>query len=108
MKLATIKMGWTKSASTDVDHIEVVVNKDGTETTTQYSAEIESVLVEFQASTSGWFKVLTYDADGLVTASDTYTFTVSDLEAPLPATGLFHQIVSVREVADEPPVTPVA
>ncbi len=100
MKIADIKLGWTKSASADVSRVEVVVTKDGTSTTTEVGPEVESFQIEVEAMGAASFTVITYDSEGLQATSDLYSFTLGDLTAPQPATSLFHTVLGVRDVAD--------
>jgi hypothetical protein len=103
MKVADVKLFWVKSPSADVDHIEVVVTNNGVTTTTVRSADVEDFMIEVQARGSVSFRIDTYDSEGNKTSSETYTFTLGDLEAPLPATGLGHVVTGVRDVPDAPP-----
>lgn len=98
MKVADVKLRWTKSPSADVAGIEVVVTKDGTTMVTAGGPEVQELMIVVEASKSVQFKVITTDSEGLVTESATYSFTLGDLEAPQPATGLAHEIVAVRDV----------
>ncbi len=97
-KVADVKLSWTKSPSADVAKVTVVVTKDGTETTTEVGPEVESIQIVVEASKSVTFKVIVTDSEGLAATSDIYTFSLGDLEAPLPATDLFHEVVGVRDV----------
>lgn len=98
-KIATVKLGWTKSVSADVAKVTITVTKDGTTTTTEVGPEVESIQIDVEASKSVQFQVVVTDTEGLTATSDLYTFTLGDLEAPQPATNLFHEVVSVRDVA---------
>lgn len=104
MKVADVKLGWTKSPSADVSKIQIVVINDGVTTTSEGGPEVESLQIVVQASKAVQFKVVTFDSEGLQSTSETYTFTLGDLEAPLPATSLFHEVVGVRDVAAPPSV----
>lgn len=97
-KVADVKLSWTKSPSADVAKVTVVVTKDGTETTTEVGPEVESIQIVVEASKSVTFKVIVTDSEGLAATSDIYTFSLGDLEAPLPATNLFHEVIGVRDV----------
>jgi hypothetical protein len=97
-KVADVKLGWTKSPSSDVDSVEIVVINDGTETTTELGPEVQDFQIVVSASKSVQFSIKTYDSEGNMATSETYSFTLGDLEAPLPATGLFHEVLGVREV----------
>ncbi len=97
-KVADVKLGWTKSPSADVTGVRVVVTKNGTETTTEVGPEVESIQIEVEASASVSFQVVVLDSEGNTATSDTYTFVLGDLESPLPAGGLFHTVLAVRDV----------
>lgn len=97
-KVADVKLGWTKSPSSDIASVKLVITKDGADITVSVDAAAESFQIVVEASKTVSFKIITIDKDGLTATSDTYTFTLSDLEAPLPATNLFHEVVAVREV----------
>lgn len=97
-KIADVKLGWAKSPSIDVSKVIVEVTKNGTVTTTEVGPEVESIQIEVEASSSVQFKVTVEDSEGLTATSDIYSFTLGDLEAPQPATGLFHEVVGVRDV----------
>lgn len=97
-KVADVKLSWTKSPSLDLQKVEVVVNNGGTETTTELGPEVQEFMIVVQASGAVQFKIVTYDTEGLKATSETYSFTLGDLEVPLPATNLFHEVVAVRDV----------
>ena len=103
MKVADVRLGWTRSPSSDVTKVEVVTKIDGAETKIEFGPEVQEMVVEVKASASVQFQVVTYDAQGNQATSETHTFVLDDLEAPQPATGLFHEIVGVREIPDEAP-----
>lgn len=97
-KVADVRLGWKKSVSADVTKVTVVVTADGTDTTTEVGKEIESFDIVVAAGKTISFKVVTEDSEGLVSTSVSYSFTLSDLEAPQPATALFHTVVAIRDV----------
>jgi hypothetical protein len=103
-KTATIKYGWTRSASADVEKVITVLTVNGITTTTERGPEVESFTVDVAANSSVTLRVDSYDSEGLVALSEVYSHTVGNLELPLPATGLYHQILAVNDVPD--PVTP--
>jgi hypothetical protein len=105
-KVADVKLSWKKSPSADVKSVKIVVTNDGTETTTDLGAEVEEFMVVVAATKACSFKITTTDNEGLVATSVTYTFVLGDLEAPLPATDLKHEVVAVRDVngGTPPPV----
>lgn len=105
MKVADVKIGWVASVSTDVVKNILSVSIDGAEpTTSELTPEVVSAVIEVKAQSSVVFSVTTVDTEGLRSVSETYTFTLGDLEAPQPVTGLFHEVVAVRDVPDEPTV----
>lgn len=98
MKVADVKIGWVASVSTDVVKSILSVSIDGAEpTTSELTPEVVSAVIEVKAQSSVVFSVTTVDAEGLQSVSETYTFTLGDLEAPQPVTGLFHEVVAVRD-----------
>ncbi len=99
MKVADVKIGWVASVSTDVVKSILSVSIDGAEpSTSELTPEVVSAVIEVKAQSSVVFSVTTVDAEGLQSVSETYTFTLGDLEAPQPVTGLFHEVVAVRDV----------
>lgn len=104
MKVADVKLSWSPSVSPGVVKQVAKVSIDGAEPTVfEVGPEVESVVVEVKASSSVLFFVETTDDENLTSVSEQYTFTVKDLEAPQPATNLFHEIVGVRDVTDPVP-----
>ncbi len=96
-KVADVRLSWVKSPTIDVTKVQVVVTNDGTETTTEFGPEVQELVIVVKASTTVQFKVVVTDSEGQVATSSTYTFTLGDLEAPLPATDLKHTILAVRD-----------
>jgi hypothetical protein len=72
---------------------------NGTTTKTEHGRDVQEVVVAVSASASVQFKVVVFDTEGLTATSETYSFALGDLEAPLPATNLFHEVLAVRDVA---------
>ena len=102
MKVADVKLSWSPSVSSDVVKQVVRVAIDGqTPTTFEVGPSVDSVVIEVKASSSAVFSVESTDADGESVVSELYTFALSDLVAPQPATNLFHEIVAVRDVVSE-------
>lgn len=101
-KVADVKLSWTKSATADIKKVSVVVSNNGTETTADFGPEVESFNIVVQASSSVNFKVVVTDSEGLTATSSVYSFTLSDLEAPQPATNLKHEVVGIRDVGPNP------
>lgn len=97
-KVADVKLSWKKSASADVDKVSIVVTIDGTTTTTELGPEVEEFMIVVNANGVVNFNVVTFDSEGLQSTSSTYAFSLGDLEAPLPATDLFHEVVGIRDV----------
>ena len=96
-KVADVKLMWTKSPSSDVKSVKIVVTNNGSETTTELGPEVEDFQVVVQPMGTVQFKIVTFDSEGLQSTSETYSFSLGDLEAPLPATNLTHQVVGIRD-----------
>ncbi len=99
-KVADVKLGWLKSPSADIGKVKVVVTNDGTETTSEFGPEVESVQIVVKAMGAVQFKVIVFDTEGKQATSETYSFNLGDLEDPLPATNLFHEVLAVRDVVE--------
>jgi hypothetical protein len=101
-KVADVKLKWTPSPSEGVVKQIVQVTIDGIPSMeTEVSPETTELMVEVKATESVIFQVVTTDDEGLSVISESYTFRLGNLEAPLPATGLGHTIVAIRDVVDE-------
>ena len=100
-RVADVKLTWRRSPSLDISRVEVRVNNNGQETTAQVGPEVESYVVEVRARSAVSFTVTVYDAEGGQATSATYSFLLHDLEAPLPATDLSHEVLGVRDVPDD-------
>lgn len=97
-KIASVKLSWAKSKSPDVVKTTLSVAIDGqAATVTGLGPEVESVVIDVNAKSSVVFSVTVTDSEGLSVVSENYTFTLGDLEAPLPATNLFHEVVAILE-----------
>jgi hypothetical protein len=96
-KVADVKLGWTKSPSADVSKVEISVTINGAETKTEIDPAAESFMVVVRAGGVVSFTIATFDSEGNQATSEVYTFTLGDLESPLPATNLFHEVVGVRD-----------
>lgn len=105
-KVADIRLSWKKSVSADVNKVEIVVTNDGTETRTELGVEVQEFQIVVAATKSCQFRVDTHDSEGQMTSSEVYSFTLGDLEAPQPATELFHEVLAVRDVPDPEPEPP--
>lgn len=98
-KVADVKLGWTPSVSADVVKQVAKVSIDGAEPTVfEVGPEVNSVAIEVKAVSSVLFFVESTDGENNTVVSESYTFTIGDLEAPQPATNLFHEVVAVRDV----------
>lgn len=106
--VGVIKLSWKKSPSLDIERVNIVVNNDGTETTTEVGPEVQDFMIEVGANKTCSFKIVSFDTEGKQATSESYTFTLGDLVDPLPATDLSHEVVSVRDETEEPPIPPVA
>ncbi len=102
MKVADVKLSWKKSVSADVGKIDIKVTINGNETSTELGPEVESFMIEVAALGVVSFLIVTHDTEGNQATSEAYTFSLGDLEAPQPATDLFHEIVGIRDVPTEP------
>ncbi len=101
MKVADVRIGWKKSPSPDIAKVKVMLKVDGTETFAECGPEVEEHIITVKAMSAVQWKVVVKDIDGLTKESQSHDFVLGDLEEPLPATDLFHEILAVREVADE-------
>lgn len=97
-KIAVVKHTWTKSPSSDVTKVVAVLTIDGATTRTEYGPEVESFTVDVNAGSTVSFLIETYDGEGHMTASESHYYVLPDMVAPLPATNLAHEILSIRDV----------
>lgn len=101
-KVASVVLGWKRSVSSDVVSQSIVITINGnSDTSIEVGAEVESYQLEVEAKSSVSFAIKSFDSEGKVSTSEVYSFTLGDLEAPLPATNLFHEIVGVRDVVEQ-------
>lgn len=105
MKVATVKIGWSRSPSADVVSRKLELTKNGETTTIDLGPEVSEYTIEVAALGAVQFRTTVFDSEGNEATSEVYTFTLGDLEAPQPDTGLFHEVVEVR---DEVALDPVA
>lgn len=105
MKIAMVRLSWTKSPSMDIDRVELRVVINGNETLTTFGNEIEEFVTEINANSNVSFSLKVFDSEGKEASSETYTFGLGDLENPLPPTNLFHEVLSVRDDGDVPSST---
>lgn len=97
-KIASVKLSWKPSVSVDAVKQVASVTIDGGEPTTfEVSPPLGEVLIDVKASSSVVFSVETTDSEGMTSISEMYSFVLGDLEAPQPATDLFHEVISVRD-----------
>ena len=96
-KVASVRLSWTRSPSSDVTMQKINVTINGDVKTIEIGPEVESYQLDINASSAVSFDVVSIDDDANVVSSEVYNFRISDLEAPLPATILFHEIVSIRD-----------
>lgn len=97
MKVADVKLTWTKSPSPDVARQVLKTVIAGSEATVELGPEAQEFMVTISSDTPFQFSVDTFDAAGNHTVSEVYSSAVGDLEAPLAATNLAHEIVAVRD-----------
>ena len=97
--VADVKLIWTKSPSPDVAKQILKTTIAGGTTEVELGPEAQEYMVVIGSETPFSFQVDTFDAAGNHTASEIYSNVIGDLEAPLAATNLFHEVVGVREVA---------
>lgn len=96
-KVADVKLTWIRSPSSDAKSARVVVKAGDAESHFDLRPDVQQLMVIVKPSTTVTYSVVTFDDDGLAASSEGHTFVVGDLELPLPATGLDHQIISIRE-----------
>jgi len=109
-RVADVKLTWVRSPSADITTRNVEITVNGQTTTVSLGPEVSDYTIEVSARSTVQFRTTVYDSEGNEASSETYTFTIGDLEAPVPDTGLFHEVVGTRDVADpvDVPVDPVA
>lgn len=100
MLIATVRIGWVRSVSTDVVSRKIDITKDGVGLDTiEVGPEVSEYHLDIEATGSVQVKTTVIDSEGLQTVSDTYSFVIGDLVNPQPDTGFFHEILSVRDDA---------
>jgi hypothetical protein len=104
MKAANVKIGWVRSPSSDVTSRKLVLTVDSEVTEIELGPEVESFDIQVKALSSVVFKTIVFDSEGNQAEASSYSFTLGDLEAPLPDTGLFHEILGVVDLPDPEPV----
>jgi len=97
-KVADVKLGWSPSVSLDVVKQVVAFSVNGAPREVELTRDVQELVIEVAASSSVQFTVTTVDSENQAVSSEVYNFVLGDLEPPQPATGLFHEIIAVREV----------
>lgn len=105
-RVADVRLSWIRSPSADVTARRIRVTKNGEETVYDVGPEVAEYAIEVPASSSVTFRTEVLDSEGNVATSEVASFSVGDLESPLPDTGLFHEIVGVRDVPENPTPNP--
>jgi hypothetical protein len=99
-KVADIKLFWQRTA-TPIDRImkqRVDLVVDGVQyMIAEFGPEIQDFQITVRASQSVTYTITTTDKEGLEAVSASYSFTLGDLVAPLPATGLGHAVLAIRD-----------
>jgi hypothetical protein len=106
MRVADVRLKWQKSVSADVASVDLAVTINGEQTFVTLGPEVESYDIEVAASGSVSFSGTVTDSEGNVTSSVTYSFSLGDLVAPQPITGLGFEVIAIRDVEDVPPASP--
>jgi hypothetical protein len=97
-KIAKVKLFWTKSVSQDIAKVTVTTTINGAVTVTEVGPEVQDVTVDVAAMGVVSFLVVVTDTEGKTATSETHSFTLGDLEDPLPVTNLGHEVVGVIDV----------
>ena len=97
-KVAQVKLGWTRSPS-DITAQKIEITINGVVKTLELGPEVDSYQIEETLPTKSVasFKIDTTDEEGNVVSSEVYNFKLGDLEVPLPATNLFHEVVAILD-----------
>jgi hypothetical protein len=98
-KVADVKLFWSKSPSQDIAKVTVTTTINGVDTVAEFGPEVEEMQIEVAALGTVQFQIVVTDTEGKVASSEIHSFTLGDLEDPLPATNLGHEILGVRDVA---------
>lgn len=101
-RVADVRLFWTRSPSSDAQRQVLRTVIGGVETSIDLTPETQEFQVVIASDVAFTFSVDTYDHAGNHTSSETYSSRVGDLEAPLPATLLGHEVVGVRDVVPPP------
>jgi hypothetical protein len=105
MKVADLLISWTKSPSVIVSR-DIVVTIDGTNTTYNVGPEVNNFAISASANSSISVFTTVKDALGQTVSSETATFQVPDLTAPLPDTDVAVAITGTHDEPDVPPTPP--
>lgn len=105
MKIADLLISWTNTPSVIVSR-DIVVTIDGASTTYNVGPEVGNFSISAQANSSIQVFTTVKDALGQTVSSETATFQVPDLTAPLPDTNLLIEITGTHD--DTPPPDSVA
>lgn len=99
MLVADVQLSWVRSVSS-VNSRKIEVTVDGETTTADLGPEVSSFNIAVKAGGVVSFKTTVTNPDGLATSSESFSFTLDDLKAPQPDTGLGSTILGVRDVPD--------
>ena len=100
---ATVKLFWVNSPSPDIVSQKVSVSIDSKPpTVAEFGPEVNSLTLNVAAKSSVLFTVEVTDSEGQTAMSESYFFQLGDLVAPMPATGLGHEVLGVMEVDINP------
>lgn len=102
-KAAQCTFFWKKSPSSDIVKNEVIILCNGAEYKFETGPEVEQIAVTVRASRAFSFTIKSFDAEGNEVVSASFSGSVGDLEAPLPATDLGFSVNAVVEVPDDHP-----
>jgi hypothetical protein len=105
MKAAQVRIGWTKSPSQNITRTVVEYQLDGGPVVKlEQSNDIEEFVVEMRANSTISVVITTYKlvGDDEQSASASWSFTVGDLELPLPVSGFYADVLSTYDLPEEP------
>ena len=99
-KIALVRIGWKKSVSDDVKKVLFSLTVNGQEQTQEFGPEVEEFRVEISARSNIHVSIVTEDSEGEQSVAATYDYLFGDFEKPQPVTGIFHEILSIRDSDD--------
>lgn len=99
---AVVKLTWTLSPSSDISRREVEVQTSSGIVKADVPLGVSEFRFTAESDSTLVFKTRVFDPTGNVAESQSLTFVVPDLEAPLPDTDLVAVVESI--VPGEPPV----